>query len=316
MLAVSLAWLSCASLQAQIEQTNRVRTFAPPTTNTQYIIRDSLIHDGIRRTYALFIPPSARTQTTTVPLVIVLHGGGGNGNNAMRMTGFSDKAMQEGFIVAYPDGTGLLGDKLLTWNAHHCCAFAMRHNIDDVGFISQLIDTLVARYNVDPKRVYVTGMSNGALMSNVLGIALSHKIAAIGPVVGTLFEDAPQPKGPVSAIIFNGLLDQHVPYESGFGNKSNMSAWDPTTKRLGVDSQPVFWAKADGCTSPPEVYENSKVKHVVYHCPNGKDVEWYLVKDNGHAWPGGQPGSPRGDIPSRSINATDVMWDFFKRHSL
>jgi polyhydroxybutyrate depolymerase len=252
----------------------------------------------------------------SVPLVIVLHGGGGNGFNAMKMTGFNDKAMQEGFIAVYPDGSGRLAKLLLTWNAQHCCAYAMRENVDDVGFISKLIDKLAAEYPIDTKRVYVTGMSNGALMSTRLALELPNKIAAIGPVVGTIFGDAKPPSSPVPAIMFNGLLDEHIPYRGGVGAKARDDAFDFSVDRLSVESQAAFWAKANGCTSPPTITEDATIRHIVYKCPAGKDVEMYVVKDQGHAWPGGHPGTPWGDAPSRAISATDVMWDFFKQQSL
>jgi len=78
-----------------------------------------------------------------VALVLVLHGGGGNAANAEKITGFTENAKQEGFIVVYPEGTGRLKGKLLTWNAGPCCGYAMKHHVNDVGFINFIIDKLV-----------------------------------------------------------------------------------------------------------------------------------------------------------------------------
>lgn len=102
--------------------------------------RQSLEFQGTRRTYVVRVP--SNLPAGRVPLVIVLHGGGGNAFNAERMTGFTPKAEREGFIVVYPDGTGRT--ELRTWNAGHCCGYAMENSIDDVGFIRALIDKLVA----------------------------------------------------------------------------------------------------------------------------------------------------------------------------
>lgn len=99
------------------------------------------------------------------------------------ITGFTDKARAEGFIVVYPEGTSRRG-QLFTWKAGHCCGYAMEQRVNDVAFIGALIDALLARYPIDPKRVYVTGMSNGAMMAHRLGIELSEKVAAIAPAVG------------------------------------------------------------------------------------------------------------------------------------
>src|SRR5262245_31947104 len=95
--------------------------------------RQTLMHDGVERHYVVRASLE-RARAPRVPLVLVLHGGGGNADNAENMTGFTAKARDEGFVVVYPDGTGPLADKLLTWNARHCCAYAMKNDVDDVGF--------------------------------------------------------------------------------------------------------------------------------------------------------------------------------------
>jgi len=100
----------------------------------------------------------------------------------VNMSGFSDKADKENFAVVYPNGSGRMGNALLTFNAVGCCAYAMRNKVDDVAFISKLIDKLAADYSIDTKRVYVTGFSNGALMTHLLAAELPDKIAAAAPV--------------------------------------------------------------------------------------------------------------------------------------
>lgn len=174
--------------------------------------RLTLQHDGRTRTYKLHVPARVAQGTSAVPLVIMLHGGGGNADNAEMMSGFSRKADREGFIVAYPDGTGGGRAAMYTWNAGHCCGYAMQNKVDDVGFLGALIDQVQRDHRIDPSRVYVTGMSNGGMMSHRAGIGLADRIAAIAPVVGALFGDEATPRSPVSAIIINGMRDESVPY--------------------------------------------------------------------------------------------------------
>lgn len=271
----------------------------------------SLEHGGITRSYVVRVPRDLK-RNTRMPLVLVLHGGGGNAKVAESMTGFTAKAAKEKFIVAYPEGTGRFNDKLLTWNARHCCGHAMRQQVDDAGFIRALIERLIKDHPVDPHRIYVTGMSNGGMMTHRLGIELSDKLAAIAPVVATLFGDEPQPAQPVSALMINGMLDQSVPYKGGPTGGRFPRAWDGTPAKPAM-AQGSFWATANRCMNdPPVKSERGPLIQWQYRCPEGKSVELYLLKDTGHAWPGGQKGSQLGDPPGMSLNATDVIWDFFK----
>ena len=160
---------------------------------------ETLKHDGLTRRYLVHDFSAGKPA----PVVIVLHGGGGHPENAVNMSQMDVVAAREHFIAVYPGGTGAMpGGKLLTWNAGHCCAYAREKKIDDVGFIAKVIDTLVASGRADPKRIYVTGMSNGAMMTHVLARQLPDRIAAIAPIVGAVFCDEPPPKAPVAAVIF------------------------------------------------------------------------------------------------------------------
>jgi polyhydroxybutyrate depolymerase len=276
--------------------------------------RQTLTVGSTKRTYVVRVPENGAKNVPKVPLVLVLHGGGGNAANAEKMTGFTEKARKEGFIVVYPQGSGSLKTVLLTWNAGHCCGYAMKQNVDDVGFIRALIDELVRTYPIDPHRIYATGMSNGGMMTHRLGIELSDRVAAIAPVVGTLFGDEKKPAHPVPALMINGALDQHVPPAGGPPGGRGANAWDGTPTRPTQD-QAAFWAAADGCAESPAKVDSPKKTEWRYLCPSGQAVTLILMKDNGHAWPGGQPGSRQGDLPSTSLDATDTIWAFFKAHS-
>jgi len=297
--------------------------FAPAASaiETEAVVRSSvsgntLMHDGLRRSYTVHVPDGISGKGR-VPLVLVLHGGGGNAANAERMTGFSAKADREGFIVAYPEGSGRFKGRILTWNAGHCCGYAMTHRLDDTGFIRALIDTLIRDYPIDPKRVYVTGMSNGGMMTHRLGRELPDRIAAIAPVVATLFGDEDKPREPVSAIMINGQLDTSVPNAGGAPGGRFASAWDGRPARPALD-QLAFWAKANGCSNDAadDTPRYDRGDYVLWQarCPAGLATELYLVKNTGHAWPGGQRGTARADDPGTTVRATDIIWAFFKAH--
>lgn len=287
---------------------------APMAHAAQDPARQTLTHDGVSRSYVVRLPEQPLKAGQRLPLVLVLHGGGGNAENTERMTGFTEKGRKEGFIVVYPEGTGHLKNVLLTWNAVHCCGPAMKTKVDDAGFIRALIDDLARRYPVDAKRIYATGMSNGGMMTHQLGIELADRLAAIAPVVGTLFGDEKKPSQAVPALMINGALDRNVPPEGNMPGGRGAKAWDGTPTRPALE-QGAFWAAANGCKPEPAQSETGAWTQWRYVCPSNRDVELYLVKNNGHAWPGGQPGSRRGDVPTTAVDATDVIWKFFAAHS-
>lgn len=276
--------------------------------------QQTLVHDGMERSYAVRTPRDLAPGGARLPLVLVLHGGGGNAANAEDMTGFTEKARKEGFIVVYPEGSSRFRGKLLTWNAGHCCGYAMQRRVNDVAFINALLDRLIQDYPVDPKRIYATGISNGGMMSHRLGIELSGRFAAIAPVVATLFGDERLPAHPVSALMLNGMLDQSVPYQGGAPGGRFPDAWDGTPAKP-AQAQAAFWARANGCSSAPDTQDRAAFVLSHYRCPAGSGVQLYLIKDNGHSWPGGRPGSRRADTPSSSLSGTDVIWEFFRAHT-
>lgn len=150
----------CLVLLAMISPTMGCRA-RPASQGDTIAGRQVIRHDGRDRTYVVRVPVDVGRSRDGVPLVLVLHGGGGNASRAETITGFTDKAEAEGFIVAYPEGTSRRRP-LLTWNAGHCCGYVMEQGVNDAGCISALIDELASRYPVDLDRVFVTGMSNGA----------------------------------------------------------------------------------------------------------------------------------------------------------
>jgi polyhydroxybutyrate depolymerase len=271
----------------------------------------SLRHDGRARTYLVHLPASY-SKDKTWPLVLVFHGGGGNGEQMAKMTGFSGKADQEGFIAVYPNGTGLWQNRFLTWNAGNCCAWAYENRIDDVGFIRALIGQLKKDYAVDDRRVYATGISNGGMMSYRLACGLSDLLAAIGPVAGAQNIDC-KPAHPVSVIILHGTADQHVLYKGGAPLRM-VDVRNPRVDRP-VSEAVAFWVKHNRCQEVPSTEKKDMVVIERYGgCAAGTAVTLYTLVEEGHTWPGGTKWAFWADEPSREVSATDVIWEFFKNH--
>lgn len=282
------------------------KTNSPSSTTT---VR-SITFDGIERKYILHIPASYDGRRA-VPLVLAFHGGAGNANNQERVSGFDALSDKKGFIVAYPNGTGRLGEVILTWNGGTCCGYAVNQDIDDVGFVRALVKDLQGVAEIDMKRIYATGLSNGGIMSYRLACEASDLIAAIGPVSGTQNIAPCTPNQPISVIDFHGTADEHLPYNGGVGDKS-LAGVPFTSVKESID----FWVKFDQCPSTPETESFADIRHDTYSgCANGTAVQLYTIVDGKHAWPGSNgPAWPGGDQPTRTISATKLMWNFFAAH--
>jgi polyhydroxybutyrate depolymerase len=268
------------------------------------------------RTYDIFIPPHIQNGDKKVPLLLTFHPGGGNARYMSHLTGLTRKANEWGFIVVYPNGTGQDKEKVLTWNATHCCHYAMENKIDDIHFIRSLIDDLLVKYPIDSKGIYVTGMSNGAIMAHHIAAAMPEKIAGLATVVGGLFGDEPIPSHGVPTLIINGALDTAIPVDGGVSKGQHAYAWDGTPLKP-ASYQSFFWARANGCdigTGEMMVeHPNKRVSYWQYQCPKGMDVERYLVRDEGHAWMG-SPDNKNKNAHMFLFDATNIILDFFKRH--
>lgn len=261
------------------------------------------------RTYQIFVP----ARNGRLPLVIALHGGGGNGAQLAKSAGLIDEAAKEGFVLALPEGSSRFG-KLETWNAGGCCAYAMREKIDDIGFIRALIDELERTQPVDPKRIYVVGMSNGGMMAERVAIELGDRIAGAAVFVGALFGNEPRPVAAVPMLIVNAEKDEQVPIAGG------TSTTGIVRRSQGMPYKPsryaaTFWATANRCTTNHAKAETADyVRERWTDCASGADVDFYIVKGAEHGWPGRGLGRPGVTRNTGKIDGTALMWEFFAAH--
>ncbi len=258
----------------------------------------SLDAGGLTRQYFVHVPP-AYDGKSQLPLVLVLHGATQSAESIERMSGLSVTADKQTFLAVYPTGTG----RAPTWNAGACCGYALENHIDDVGFLSALIGKLERDYPVDPRRIFVTGISNGGMMSYRLACELAGKVAAIAPVEGA--QDLPcHPSNPVSVIVFHGTADRLVPFEGGSTPFQVGSHRSDTS----VPATVAFWVKQDGCSSTPQREQSAEVQVETYSgCRDGAGVALYAIQGGHHTWPGTL-------MSHNDVQAASLMWDFFARH--
>lgn len=279
----------------------------PSNLRAQY---DSIPFGGYDRTYLLHLP-TGYTGTEKLPLVVAMHGGFGNAYNIEQQSQLSIKSDSEHFIVVYPEGVKSPLLNISSWNAGLCCGFAQNNNIDDVGFIDSLLNTLIENFEIDTNRIYATGMSNGGFMSYRLASELSERIAAIAPVAATMNLANCTPERSVPIIHFNSALDANVPLEGGVGSGSSNHYNSP------IDSVLNVWSALNSCS----VTNDTIISNLDYtftkwsSCECNRDIHYYKTEDGGHSWPGGTQ-TILGDPVSTVINATDLMWTFFQEHSL
>ena len=270
--------------------------------------------DGRTRTYEVHLPP-AYDGRTPLPVVLNLHGGGGNATVQRRQSQMDKTADRFGFIVVYPEGTSAFG-RLLTWNAGICCGYAMKQNVNDVGFIARLLDELPKQYAVDTARVYSMGMSNGAAMSYRLACELPDRIAAIGAVASTMGVDGPRPTRPVPIMQIQGLKDPIAPFEGGFGKSL------PKVDRRAVRDVIAWWCEVDNCPPKPSNVVRTAEYVMERYEPRpgeaGAPIVLYMLPEGGHTWPGGVDVTAylgTGEL-IESFDASATMWEFFRQFSL
>lgn len=264
---------------------------------------------GQERTYLLNLPDTYE-EGDSFPLVVALHGTGGSAEQCERDYGLSTKADMLGYVIVYPEGIPRPGPfKIRTWNAGKCCDYSMEQGADDVKFIRTLIQGLTKKFKVDPDRVFVTGMSNGAMMAYRLACELPGRIRAIAPVSGTLMTESPcEPSESMPVLHIHSELDEIIPYRGGVGLGGYY--FHP------VDSTLQVMAEINECPISPQTFEeHDDYVHRQWSCQDDIIMESYITKDGGHSWPGGKKPRSGADEPSKAIDATELVFDFFGRYN-
>lgn len=272
---------------------------------SQQTINASLTHDGKDRSYILYVPESYQ-EDTPAPLVLNFHGYTSNANDQMWYGDFRAIADTAGFLVVHPQGSLLNG--ITHWNVG---GWTLGSTTDDVGFTEALLDELSSNYNIDQKRIYSTGMSNGGFMSFLLACQLSDRIAAVASVTGSMTPEtyvACDPQHPTPVMQIHGVVDGVVPY---FGANWTRSIADVLT----------YWRDYNNCSTEliktdvpnTNLLDASSASYQVYlEGDNGSTVEHFRISGGGHTWPGSFP-SPG---TNQDFNASVEIWKFFSRYNL
>jgi polyhydroxybutyrate depolymerase len=277
--------------------------------------KHSLSAGGLERDYLLHVPPGGQPGRA-VPLVLAFHGGGARAWSMPGLTNLDELADREGFLVAYPDGL----DR--SWNDGRGMSSA-----EDVAFVRAVIEDIERTHDVDPRRIYATGISNGGFFSNKLACDLSDKIAAIASVAATMPEKLAaecKPSRAVSVLYIHGTKDPLVPidggevgFRKGRGHGESVSLIDAAH----------FWRVQDQIgsatpsveTLPERVQDGTHVRRKVWSGgKDGAEVAVYTIEGGGHTWPDGPQYLPKFvvGIASQNLDATATIWKFFQAHPM
>jgi polyhydroxybutyrate depolymerase len=274
--------------------------------SSQNTIVDSIFSGGIYRTYRLYVP-AAYNGSSARPLVFNLHGYTSNSQSQQLYANFMPIADTANFLVVHPQGTKDNSNQPF-WNAGISSLI-----VNDIAFLSNLIDSLKAQYNIDLNSVYSCGMSNGGYMSQTLACELSSRIAAIASVTGSIFTTQYgancNPTRPVPMMQISGTADATVPYT---GN----------TNSVPIDSVVKYWVRYNQCNATPNfsnvpntnITDGCTAEHYIY--PNGlsnSSVELYKIIGGGHTWPGALVNV---GVTNQDFSASKEIWRFFRKYKL
>ena len=274
--------------------------------------------EGSGRIYLLHAPDDY-DGIAARPLMVVLHGGGGSAEFAQRVHGWCDLSQREGCLVVFPeasceDPTRIAGvrENPRIWNDGSRRSAVARRNVDDIGYLTAVLDDVQDRFAVDARQVFVSGFSNGASMAFRVGIELSDRVSAIAPVSGHLCLQEPQPVRPMSMLYMIGLDDPLNPFDGG----PTTSPWGARRNKPQVMESILTWAGLIGAPSvPTSTHQNDGVTRVQFGPgETGHEVQLYTIEGQGHEWPGAERTLPRiiSGPQTNKLNATQVIWDFFR----
>ncbi len=278
--------------------------FLPFVSLGQQTINETMIHDGITRSYTIYVPASY-TPGTPAPMVLNFHGYTSTAFEQLYYGDFRAIADTAGFLLVVPNGT-LDGTGTTYWNS------GWGGTVDDIGFTSALIDEIAATYSVNLNRVYSTGMSNGGFMSYTLACSLSDRIAAIASVTGSMNVGQDQTCNathPTPVMEIHGTADLTVPY-------------DGQTFMEAIPNVLSYWVNFNNCNATPVVTDvpNTNLTDgctaVHYFYDGGAssvDVEHYKIIDGGHTWPGS---IFTIGVTNNDFIASKKIWQFFLQYDI
>jgi polyhydroxybutyrate depolymerase len=287
-----------------------------PVPTTAQNLSASLASGGLTRTYEARVPAKTDTRTA-LPLVIVLHGGNGSGASIRSVAKFDAVADANGIVAAYPDGFSN------SWNDARGTTDASLAGVDDVAFIGALIDDLAARTPIDVSRVYVTGISNGGMMSLRLACQLSSRIAAAAVVAANMPVLQAANCTPARAVPMMWIHGDSDPIAPRAGGVSPFGAGGEV---LSTTASVAFWNDLNGCAATPAstttidtTSDGTSITYARYApCAGGGENRFYDVVGGGHTWPSGVQYLPVSSIGRTSIDldASQTMWQFFQTSAL
>ncbi|MAT85993.1 MAG: hypothetical protein CMA25_03415 [Euryarchaeota archaeon] len=257
--------------------------------------------EQIERCWSLLVPGNL-SATDSVSLVLDLHGHGGSSESQHEMSGFANLAVEKKFIVAYPQGYENF------WGIN---IDGVDNDLDDVGFLLTIIETIVDTYPVNEKKIYMTGWSNGCMMTQRFAVETQNILASAGCMSGYLMTDAPSSyTAPIPFMEVHGMLDETVNYVDNTGTTmfyfQNIAGLNK-----GATQNLDYWADLNGCNglAPELITINEDYDIRGYsECDSGAEVRLMSLFVAGH-----NPylsGNPTG-TPSSTI-----LWDFMSQFTM
>ena len=281
------------------------------TPSSVQALSASLSVGGWARTYQAHVPAKA-DSAAALPLVIALHGGAGTGAGMRSLTSLDAVADSNAFVVAYPDGYAN------SWADGRGTTDAEVAGVDDVAFMAALIDDIATRTPIDRRRVYVTGISNGGMMSLRLACELSARVAAVAPVAANMPSSLSARCAPTRAVpvmFMHGNEDRLMPRSGGTLTLGAGGDVDSTSASVAL------WNALNGCAASPSATTTidtvSDATSIAFSrfggCRGGVDNRFYDVVGGGHTWPGGLQylGVAVIGRTSNDIDASREVWSFF-----
>jgi len=330
LLFISSSFTSVLGGFLPVDENNGIKSSFVPGDYFRHIIADGRI-----RSYRLHIPPNYN-DGNPMPIVFVLHGSGFGANSVSTKSycDMDEKADEEGFITVYPNGeilrlsTYIKHPIAILWDLYALITHSREwnrwneNNVDDVGFIRTLIYHLETVLNVNSSRIYIMGISGGAMMTYRLGAELSDHIAAIAPIAGTIggigYEPAPycsqssyvipKPINPLPVITFHGMQDEEVPFEGGWKKVVEWGSGESWVYLVSVNESVSFWVEYNNCDPTPQVKKSESGHIITRTYTNGNassEVVLVTYIEGGHEW---------FKSPPHEISAIDIIWDFFEQH--